>query len=192
MWTFAHEIGRKAIHLLILIVLFGYYFIMENYGKQAALLTLVCLLIIFLFLEFLRLELEMNVPFFDRFIRPKERTRPYGIIYFLSGTIISLAVFDFTIALAALLMTTFGDMGAALIGKKYGKTIIFKSKTLSGGLAELTINLIVGFIILNNIYIILAMSFVATIVEVFAEELDDNLLVPLFAGATGQILFFIL
>jgi len=192
MWTFAHEVGRKVVHLLILFVLFGYFFIEQTYGKSTALLALVFLLIIFLIFEFFRLELEICPPFFEQFIRPKERNRPYGVIYFISGTIIALAVFEFPIALAAVLMTTFGDMGAALIGKRYGKTIIFKNKTLSGGLAELIINLVVGFIILNNIYIILAMAFVATIVEVFAEELDDNLLVPLFSGAVGHVLFLIL
>ncbi|MBU1704405.1 MAG: CTP--2,3-di-O-geranylgeranyl-sn-glycero-1-phosphate cytidyltransferase, partial [Nanoarchaeota archaeon] len=153
MWTFTHELGRKAVHLSILLVIFGYYLIEQTFGKQLALLALVGLLILFLIFEFFRLELDMTPPFFEQFIRPKERTRPYGVIYFLSGTIISLAVFDFKIAFAALLMTTFGDMGAALIGKRYGKTIIFKNKTVSGGLTELTINLFVGFVILSNIYI---------------------------------------
>jgi len=192
MWTFTHEIGRKAIHLSILIVLFAYYYIWQSVGKQVALLVLVFLLIIFLILEFLRLELEISIPWFEPFIRPKEQNRPYGVIYFLSGIIISLAVFDFKIALAAILMITFGDMGAALIGKRYGKTIIFKNKTLSGTLTELTLNLIVGFIILSNIYIILAMAFVATVVETYVEELDDNLLVPLFAGGVGQLLLMII
>ena len=161
-------------------------------AKQIALLFLVALLILFLIFEYLRLELNWRMPFFSQFIRPKEQTRMYGVIYFLSATIIALAVFDYKIALAALLMTTFGDMMAALVGKKYGHTLIHRNKTWAGFIAELVTNLIVGFFILENIYIILGMAFVATIVETVVDELDDNLLIPLFAGFAYQIIYFTL
>ncbi|MEK6943080.1 MAG: CTP--2,3-di-O-geranylgeranyl-sn-glycero-1-phosphate cytidyltransferase [Nanoarchaeota archaeon] len=200
-WSWFHEIGRKIIHITILIVLFTYSIIQDNLieagkstvlAKQIALLFLVALLILFLIFEYLRLELNWRMPFFSQFIRPKEQTRMYGVIYFLSATIIALAVFDYKIALAALLMTTFGDMMAALVGKKYGHTLIHRNKTWAGFIAELVTNLIVGFFILENIYIILGMAFVATIVETVVDELDDNLLIPLFAGFAGQIIYFTL
>ena len=200
-WGFFHEIGRKIIHITILIVLAAYFLIQDSMvsagypvsvAKQASLLFLVALLIVFLILEYFRLELGWKMPFFSQFIRPKEQNRMYGVIYFLSATIISLAVFDYKIALAALLMTTFGDMVAALVGKRYGTTLIYKNKTWAGFLAELGTNLIVGFIVLNNINIsvILVMALVATIVETMVDELDDNLLIPIFAGFAGQLILF--
>lgn len=202
-WGFFHEIGRKIIHITILIVLAAYFFIQRNLisagksealAKQLALLFLVALLIIFLILEYFRLELNWKMPFFSQFIRPKEQNKMYGVIYFLSATIISLAVFDYKIALAALLMTTFGDMVAALVGKRYGNTLIYRNKTWAGVLAEFVVNLIVGFFILVNlpgyIYIVLGMASVATIVETLVDELDDNLLIPIFSGFVGQIIFF--
>ncbi|MFH2027672.1 MAG: CTP--2,3-di-O-geranylgeranyl-sn-glycero-1-phosphate cytidyltransferase, partial [Nanoarchaeota archaeon] len=164
----------------------------QTYNKQIALTALVGLLSLFLLAEYFRLELGFKMPFFDNIIRPKERERYYGVIYFLSATIICLAVFDFKVALAALLMTTFGDMTAALIGKRYGKTTIFGNKTLAGTLSELAVNIIVGFFILGNAYIIIAMAFVATFVETFVDELDDNLLIPLFAGLCGQLLLYLI
>ena len=91
----------------------------------------------------------------------------------------------------ALLMTTFGDVAAALIGKKYGVTLIFRDKTAIGGLSELLVNLIVGFIVLSNVYIIITMAFTATIVELLVSELDDNLMVPLFTGFAGQLITFL-
>jgi len=193
-WSFFNEIGRKIIHLTILLVLIGYVVIENNYSKQIALLSLVALLMFFLLLEYFRLDLDWKIPFFSSFIRPKERERMYGVIYFLSGTIICLAVFDFKIALAALLMTTFGDMAAALIGRRYGVTILFKSKTVKGAAAELIVNLLVGFVVLighTTIYIPIAMAVMATFVETFVDELDDNLLVPLFSGFVGQILLYV-
>jgi dolichol kinase len=189
-----NELGRKTIHITILLVLIAYYFIKQTYGKQIALLCLVALLVLFFILEYFRLELDFKLPFFDKFIRPKERFKVYGVIYFLSGTIIALAVFDFNIALAAILMTTFGDMAAALIGKRFGKTLLYRNKTIHGCVSELIVNLIVGFVALFgfNIYIGITMAFTATIVETLADELDDNILVPLFAGFVGQMLFLLL
>ena len=137
-WGFVHEIGRKIIHITILIVLAAYFFVQDSLvgagytavlAKQVALLLIVALLILFLMLEYFRLELGWKMPFFSQFIRPKEENRMYGVVYFLSATIISLAVFDAKIALAALLMTTFGDVVAALVGKKYGTTLIYRNKT---------------------------------------------------------------
>ena len=198
-WGFMQEIGRKIIHITILIVLAAYFFIqryMVDAGytavlaKQVALLALVAILIFFLALEYFRLELGWRMPFFSQFIRPKEEHRMYGVIYFLSATIISLAVFEPKIALAALLMTTFGDMIAALVGKKYGNTLIYRNKTWAGFLAEMGMNIVVGFFVLESIYVILAMAITATIVETLVDELDDNLIIPIFAGFVGQVVQF--
>ncbi len=202
-WGIFHEVGRKIIHVTILIVLAAYFVIEDSLvsagytaalAKQVALLSLLGLLALFLVLEYFRLELGWRMPFFSQFIRPKEQHRMYGVIYFLSATIIALAVFNKEIALAALLMTTFGDMMAALIGKKYGTTLIYRNKTWAGFSAELLTNLAVGFFILRSlqggIYIIIGMAFVATIVETMVDELDDNLLIPIFSGLAGQIILF--
>ena len=189
-WMFWHEIGRKLIHITILIVLALYFLIEDRYGKQVALIFLVLLLIIFLILKYFRLELGWKMPYFSQFIRPKEENRMYGVIYFLAATVICLAVFDWSIALAALLMTTFGDMVAALAGKRWGTTILFRNKTLVGFNAELFVNLIVGFAVLQNIYIIIGMAITATAVETLVDELDDNLLIPLFAGFVGQVISY--
>ena len=87
-------------------------------------------------------------------------------------------------------MTTFGDMVAALAGKRWGTTILFRNKTLVGFNAELFVNLIVGFAVLQNIYIIIGMAITATAVETLVDELDDNLLIPLFAGFVGQVISY--
>src|SRR3989338_6326618 len=101
-WGFVHEIGRKIIHITILIVLAAYFLIQDSLisagysaalSKQVALLFLLALLILFLVREYFRLELGWKMPFFSQFIRPKEQNRMYGVIYFLSATVISLAVF---------------------------------------------------------------------------------------------------
>jgi dolichol kinase len=191
-WELFHEIGRKMIHLTILIAIIIFFAIKNQAGQQAALLFLVVLLLIFLILEYLRLDLNLKLPFFHKFIRPKEQFKIYGAIFFLASTIIVLAVFDTPIALAALLMTTFGDMSAAIAGKKYGTTMLFKNKTVVGFVTELITNLIMAVIISLffsiNIYIPIIMAFAATITETLVDEMEDNLAVPIVSGFIGQIL----
>ena len=90
-------------------------------------------------------------------------------------------------------MTTFGDMLAAVVGKKHGTTILFRNKTVVGFVTELITNLIVAVAISLlfsiNIYILIIMAFAATITETIVDELDDNLIVPIVSGFIGQILF---
>jgi len=195
-WKVLHEVKKKTIHLSILVVLIFFFAIETKSGKQAAILFLVGLLLLFLFLEFLRLELNLKLPFFHQFIRPKEQFRLYGIVFFLSATIIAFSAFDPAIAWAALLMTVFGDMVAAIAGKKYGTTILFKNKTVAGFVSELVTNLVIAVLISLvfsvNIYVPILMAFVATGVETLVEELDDNLVVPLASGFIGQILLLLI
>tara|TARA_Y100000310_G_scaffold62055_2_gene57323 strand:+ start:2890 stop:3480 length:591 start_codon:yes stop_codon:yes gene_type:complete len=187
------EIGRKTIHIAILLVIIIYNIIEKSKGAQVASISLIALLGFFLILEYLRIELNWKIKIYHLFIRPKEQHRMVGSVYFLLATIISLAVFDKRIAVAALLMATFGDSAAAIIGKKYGSSLIFRNKTWAGTLAEFGINLLVGFLILSrtfNIYVILGMALAATIVEILVDELDDNLLAPIIAGFVGQVIKF--
>jgi len=183
---------RKLIHVTIILIIILYSVLSKTVSAQLALFTLVFIFVLLLALEYIRLELNIELPVIKQIIRAKEERKMHGAIYFLSATIICLAVFDFKIALAALLMTTLGDMFAALVGQRFGKTLLFKNKTLSGFLTELIVTIAVGLIILQNIYIIMAMAFTATIVENFVSELDDNLYVPLFSGFVGQLIFFLI
>ena len=190
-WSFLREIGRKLIHLTILFVLALYLVAKRTYGKQTALVGVVGILVLFLILEYLRLEHGYVHKFFEKFIRPKEQHSMYGAIFFLAGVIISLAVFDVRIAFASILMATFGDLAASLIGKRFGQTRIFRDKTVVGLVSEFIVNLIVGFIVLSPMYafyITITMALVASVVETFVDELDDNFLVPVVSGFIGHVL----
>lgn len=195
-WDFFNEITDKAMHILIIIILIGYFAIENQAGKQIALISLLCVFAIFLILEYLRVDLDMKMPFLSFFVRPKEQHKMSSIVLFLSATLISLAIFDSEIAFTAILMSTFGDIASAIFGKKYGATLIYKNKTIVGSSAGLVTNVIIALVVTlvvsANIYVLLAMALVASIVETLLDDLDDNLAVPVFAGLIGQILRFIL
>ncbi|MBI2140007.1 CTP--2,3-di-O-geranylgeranyl-sn-glycero-1-phosphate cytidyltransferase [Candidatus Woesearchaeota archaeon] len=191
-WTFLQELKRKALHVGIILLVILYTVLEISVSREIALFTLLFVLLVIMGFEYLRLELQVDMPLAEQFLRVKERQRLSGAIFFMASLIISLGVLDFRIALAAILMATFGDMAGALAGKGIGKARVFRNKTFSGSAAELLVNALIGFLTLNNIYIILAMALTATITEILVNELDDNLYVPLFTGFVGQLFFYLL
>lgn len=208
-WSFKKELARKFIHFLSLFVLFIYFWISDVFNADIALTILVFILILSLLLEYIRLEVSDNIPLIGRLWsyvrRDKEKNSLGGEVYFLIGSIIVLAVFDLRIAVAAILMTIFGDMSAALIGRKFGKHYIsfLEEKAWEGILAQFFVNIFIGifvffilpgssFLILSFWIVILVMSLTATITETLSTKIDDNLLIPIFAGFDGYITLIIL
>ncbi len=192
--TLRHELKRKTLHLLagILLVVLALY--SQELGKRLVLLILSFFLIALLEIEFIRIELKKKIPLIQDLWRKKEHNRIGGEVFFVIGGILSIGIFDTNIAVAAILMTTFGDLAAALIGKAYGTHWLPypKNKAWEGVLAELGINLLIGFLTLPHPLLVIVMAFTATLVETFSIKLDDNLLIPLFAGFNAQIILFLL
>ncbi len=215
-WGFRQEVRRKAFHLLSILLIVIYIIVRATYSTRVALMILAFLLILSLEAEYVRLELRTKIPILRHFWkmrRPKERGRLGADVFFLLGAILTLAIFDLRIATAAILMTTFGDFSAALVGKRFGRHKIawVPQKTWEGVAAELAVNLAVGFLFvratLNDSLwwltslaptgeplwsVILVMALTATVVETVITRIDDNLLVPVFAGFNGQLMLFIL
>jgi dolichol kinase len=212
-WNFKRELARKFIHFLAVFILLAYFIVSDFFNPQIAMLTLVFILIIALELEYLRIEFGKKIPVLNKvwayLRRDREKNTIGGDVFFLLGGILVLAIFDLRIAVAAILMTIFGDLSAALIGSRFGKHHLkyFKDKTWEGILAEFFVNLLIGigvffkgaFFNFSLFYnwqlwaVVLVMVFTATIVEIIAHKIDDNLLIPVFAGFNGQIvlLFFV-
>ncbi len=182
------EIKRKLVHFLALLFVTIYIIFNEYFGHKSGILFLIFLLIIFLAVDYFRIVKKIKIPIFHIVWREKEKEKLGGNIYFLIGAIIAFAVFDFRIAVTALLMTTFGDIAAALIGIKFGKHLLDDKKTWEGTIAEFLVNLIIGFFLLENIFIIAAMAFSATLVETASTHVDDNLSIPVIAGFVGEVL----
>jgi len=185
------ELLRKCIHLLELPVLLGYTLIARLYGTKPAILALTALMVILLEIEYIRLEYKLRLPMVVDILRRKERDNVASNIFFIASTIICFAAFDYPVAILALLLTVFGDLAAALVGIRFGKTRIHRRKTLEGFLAGLTINLLMGFLLMpDQLIIFLPMAMTASLVELWTGKLDDNLTVPLAAGFVGQVLFY--
>jgi phytol kinase len=187
------EVLRKIVHLVSILIILIY----EFFGKGAVFWVLMSFLIIMLFLDYFRLEHDMQIPFFHTMYREQEADRLGGHIYFTLGAIAAIALCSKEIAYAAVLMTTFGDMAAGLIGKFNGKRRVFKKifkndKSIEGSGSEFIVDLIIGLLIIGNPVVSLTMAFFATLAETAVNKIDDNLVVPILSSFFGQVALLLL
>ena len=185
------EIKRKLFHLTAILYIPLFYIVSFYFNKTLAIFSLVIVLTIFVIIEILRLKFGKKLPLFHLLYRDKEQDKISGNIYFAIGAIIAFTFFTFPIAATVILMTTLGDMAAAIFGIRFGKHWLkhFPDRAWEGIVAEFIVDFIIAMLILKNPIIATAMAFVATLVETTCNKfMDDNLSIPIFAGLTGQIL----
>ena len=185
-----HELKRKAVHLTSILIVLGYH----AFGQHVTLLLLTAYLIAILEIEYFRIEWGKKLPLVHSLLREKETGRLGGHVFFTMGCIIAISVFPKEIASAAILMTTFGDASAAIFGKAFGRTWIpgLTDRAIEGCAAEFIVDVVIGAIFLSNWFAVLVMAGTATVVETLANKMDDNLLIPLFSGFNGNLVFLIL
>lgn len=191
------ELIRKLIHLLGYLNIIGFVVIAEFIGERAAFLALTLVLLLFLEIEYLRVERHMALPSQFNIFRKKEKSHFAGHIYMTLATIVCFAAFSRIVAASALSMMILGDAASAVIGKKWGKhRFIFSNKTWEGTIAGFFANLAAGYFFVSALsspfLILIPMVTVASLVEVFTQKLDDNLTVSIFAGVTGQAVLWLL
>jgi len=180
------EILRKLVHIFSLAIIVLYYH--YNVSKEFMLNFLLVCLVIELILEYLRLDRNVEFPFFKDITRESEKDKIGAEIYFTLGAIIAISTFEKNIALASITVATIGDMTAALVGTKFGTHKIYQKKSWEGSIAELVINLVICFFFTKNILLSFSMASVATFIETISDKINDNLTIPVFAGSVGHLI----
>jgi dolichol kinase len=186
--SFANELLRKGVHFTSILIILFYAFM----GKQASQLLLITYLVLILGIEHLRLDRGFKLPVLHVVLRQKEKNAIGSYVYFTIGALIVVSVFSKNVAFAAILMTTFGDMSAALVGKRFGRIRISNGKSLEGCIAEFIVDLILAILLLGNPFISLLMAFTATYVETTFVKIDDNLAIPIFSASVAELVLLIL
>jgi len=183
------EITRKIVHLATLVVPVGYALTSE----ETVLIFLVPFFICFLSVDLLRhflpgLASLFRKYFFGRVLREEEGETFMGSTFFLFSTILTILLFPKPIAIASLLILILADTAAALVGKGIGRIRIL-GKTLEGSAAFFFTALLIVWIYpaLNRFSGSVA-ALGATLIEILPIRLNDNLTIPLTAGA---IMFFL-
>ncbi len=193
------EVFRKAIHLCSLSIPVIYYFI----TRELALSILVPLAIFSFFLDYGRYYHKSYSYFFYKFFgfllrkheKDERKKNLSGATNILISAVIVIWIFPKVFAVTAFAVLIIGDIAAALVGRKFGRTK-FLFKSLEGTLAFFVFSSIVILFTPkvegNSIEFII--GFVAVAVGAIAENIslgwaDDNLTIPVTISITMWILY---
>ncbi len=184
--SFRQELIRKATHLGALVIPGGYYFLgLERFTAFLIMLVvgLGMLLIDIARIRNWRLWTNVFSYILARVIRKHEKDGDFtGATYILLTSCATIALFEKSIAIAALSFIIVGDSFAAVIGRRFGK-IRFANKTVEGSLGCLLGTVIVALLTPGiPLSIGLLGAVVATLVEAWPLGVDDNVSVPLMSG----------
>jgi dolichol kinase len=159
-------------------------------SKAVLLISLGVVTFIVVAIELIRLKVpgvnRLFLWLFKPLLRKEEASRLTGTSYTLVASLIAFLVFPRDIAVVALAFLAVGDAMATIVGKKIGKTR-FLGKTLEGDLACFISCIVVGLIFYYagldiSLLAILVGSLGATIAGAIPLPVNDNLILPLFAG----------
>ena len=183
------EVTRKVVHLATLVIPVGYALTSEKTVLTFLVPFFICLLSVDLLRHFhAGLASLFQKYFFGRVLREEEKPTFMGSTYFLFSTILTILLFPKSIAIASLLILILADTSAALIGKGVGRVSIY-GKTLEGSLAFLLTSLLIVWIYPNlNRFSGSLGSLGATVIEILPIKINDNLTIPLVAGAIMSFL----
>ena len=190
------EVKRKIAHILlgVLIVLMLFFDIINK-------IHIFFLTILIIILSFL--NKKHKIPIVYRLMHTLERDENVGkfpgkgLIFYFIGVFLVLSFFPLDIAIPAILILAFADSVGHLFGIKYGKKKhpYVSTKFVEGWIAGFIAGFIAAFVFVPWPEA-LAASFFAMLVEgieikIGAEEIDDNLLIPLVAAsAIWAVRFF--
>jgi len=133
---------------------------------------------------------RVNDWFTNRFsvlLKESESSQILGSTYLLAATLLAFLLFDRDVAVLALLFLAVGDPMAALVGERYGRARIIK-KSVEGSLAFVAGAALVGWVLIAggldiSLWVVMSGAAVAALVELLSLPPDDNITVPLVAGA---------
>ena len=198
--SFYNEFRRKAIHLFALTIPIGYLLL----PKTPSLLILSPFVAGAIMIDIVRLRKLPLHGFLNRLLGPVLRDHEEedfaGASYILSASFLSILLFQKSVAMAAISFIILGDVAAALMGRRFGKTKIPWSltkvnpfgnnrKSLEGSLSCLFMCLVVAMVIPHlPLWIGIVGAVTATVAEGVSLPVNDNFSVPLLSGLCMQLL----
>ena len=180
------ELIRKLIHLATIVIPLSYKYIF-NYRKEEILVLGGFLLLFALLVEYLRHRVKwVSQNFYNIFgslLREEENRRITGATDLLISGLLSISMFPGEIAFLTMIFLIAGDAAASVVGKSVGKRFWRGStKSLEGSIAIFVISFLVAIFATNLLPYALVGALLATLAELSAIPLNDNLKIPLISG----------
>ena len=169
------KLWRKILKFASLVFPILYFWL----NKKYILIIIGAFLMIFLVLEFVRVKKKILG------LYKKSESKISGFIWYLLGALITTALFPKEIAILALIFAAVGDNFAILLGIPFGRTKLFRQKTVQGTIACLASSFLAGLMampFLNvSLLIIIVGSAAATLAELFSGFYDNLTMAPVSA-----------
>ena len=188
-----NEILRKVIHVFSLIIPLTYFFLIKDKSLMAAILMIFTL--ISLLIEYARRNRRGYIRFFfQKYLKPILRSGEIkghltGATWMLIGFTSAVIIFDFEIAVLALLFLSVGDAVAALVGRALPIGKVW-NKSIFGSLSGFLFCVFSGLAINNTLplQIIVFGAISGMLIELIPLKVNDNFSIPVFSGFIMQIL----
>ena len=153
-------------------------------GRRLLLLIIGSLALVFIATDIFRFATKLSLPMF---FKKGEGRRFSSMTGFLVSNFIAFLAFPETIPYLALTFVTIGDLFSKFFGLKFGRTVVFRGKTLEGTLGFLLGSYMAAYLLATlapvGIVFIIVGSLVASAVELFSVDVDDNFTVSIISGA---------
>lgn len=185
------ELKRKLFHEIGLLIPISYFF----YDKKDAIFGMSILVLVFVFVEFLRLRYNFGNDIIPKVVgktvRDYEKIDLSAATYFIISSFFTVLLFEKYVAIAAISYNSIGDLFSAIIGKNYGKTkYMGGKKSIEGSLACFVSCLLVGLLILNP-FMAISGALAATFAEGYLIKVNDNLSIPIVSGIILTLVSFL-
>jgi dolichol kinase len=179
-FTWRQELGRKAVHLGMMILPLWTYVAPEPWNWRGPFLAFLA----FLTVDGVRLRsARAHGAFAQRigdYLRADEARGPIRIHELTAAAALLAFMVPPAIAATAVAYAVFGDAAAALVGRRFGGGA---AKSVPGSLACLATCIAIGAALLPGRPLAIAVgAAVATLVEAAPLPVDDNITVPLLAA----------
>jgi dolichol kinase len=129
--------------------------------------------------------------------RPREENHMNSGTFYLLGLTLITFCFPKTSTLIGVLILTFADPAAALVGKKWGKKKLWRDKSYVGTLGFFVTAFVVSFVYLvlasaetpfaSKLVVSLSVASVGSFAELFSEYLDDNFTIPVLCAGVAAL-----
>jgi dolichol kinase len=197
-WFLGHvksklELRRQIAHLVIGAVI---VFLIELKLMTPNVLTIILLIGLGLSAAYRHHPIPVIHEILQLFERPKDiATFPgRGPIFLILGALLALLLFPIDIAKAAIVILAVGDSVSHIVGRYFGKTRVpfSKNKMLEGTVVSIVFSTLSALLFVDFGMAFLASLITVSVESVYPEKIaryiDDNLVVPLLAGAIMLLL----
>ncbi len=153
------------------------------WGRRVLLLVIGPVALVFIVMDLLRIAGRRKM---ERVYKSAERTRFSSMSFFLVSTFVCFLVFPGEIPWLGLAFTAVGDLFGKLVGIRFGRHPLYKTRTWEGTGGFFAGSLMAGYILslalpVSLPFVVLGAG-VAAAVELFSDRVDDNFSVGLLSG----------